>query len=749
MLIRWTLSIGRTFSNSSGMLAHTLAHRGSQSRRERSAAPRTEGARRVGLFAREKLATSACWLAWLASLPFMSGCSGIPRPAPAAASPASAAGANGTTIVAIAPPKSPPPTIWQFLGVDKALHFGLYSVDQVRNRLGRRFPGLEHKPAVLALSDPANLESSNPAVKGAASAKAEEDAAPQKMKALSYLATLGCGCYPGTKDSLLAGLDDCTEKVRFAAVSALRDAAGSSCSVCQSSSCCDEEVVERLDKVAYERTETGCFKEPSARVRRVARQALRVCACRPVAGEAVERPLEGGVPSAPGELPPPKPEAKKPAASTAQALDASKLAMAAQASNDQETPYGDQEARTETPEVTQPVANRPTATRPEATVASQAPAASAEPDRSPTDEKVVQASAESTARGAVRIPTQVADDPPSAVRVVVNGEAITKSELRQACGERLASWGGVRFTVMSDPSSALADRAGGTQGADGADSASPAEARELERLIDRKLVMLDAKRRLPVLEFAQRQTELRGEFDRMVEQMMREQGIASREQLSRMLASDETSWTGERDAFVEEMLATEWLAHNCDVAQQVSHEDQLAWYRSHRQDFTTSDAVRWEVLKVESRPDRSPRECRQLLAELGNQVAAQGSMQQVLRSHERGSEASWTTMNWSLRSEVPDGLRQALFELPRGALSPILETDVGPCIVRVLGRRRAQVRPFEEVQPRVAELVARERRLRNQQGYLSRLRREARVEPGPKSGSSSREADTRAGTPAG
>ena len=52
-------------------------------------------------------------------------------------------------------------------------------------------------------------EDASPAVKAAAEAKAEEDQAPQKAKAIRYLASLGCGkCYPDTEEALLADSTD-------------------------------------------------------------------------------------------------------------------------------------------------------------------------------------------------------------------------------------------------------------------------------------------------------------------------------------------------------------------------------------------------------------------------------------------------------------------------------------------------------------------------------------------------------------
>ncbi|HWC88414.1 MAG TPA: HEAT repeat domain-containing protein, partial [Pirellulales bacterium] len=200
--------------------------------------------------------------------------------APAAAAPTSAT-AGATTIVAVQPaaaPASPPCTIWQFLGVPGIAKGACGIISCVQNRLGTLFPGLEAKPPLLAITDPANAQSSNPAVSAAAGAKADEDAAPQKVKAINYLGTIGCGgCYPEVQDALLAALDDCTEAVRFAAVNALRGTACGQCKVCRKKSCCSPKVMEKLYKVANDVDDTGCYKEPSPRVRRMARLAMAAC----------------------------------------------------------------------------------------------------------------------------------------------------------------------------------------------------------------------------------------------------------------------------------------------------------------------------------------------------------------------------------------------------------------------------------------------------------------------------------------
>ncbi len=211
-----------------------------------------------------------------------------PKPTP----PTSAAVGNNTTIVAIAPAASASNcSLPEFLGLP-SLAKGTGGILQ---RLGSRllsgldltgrFPGLQPQPPVLPITDPANMEEgAPPAVQAAAEIKQEEDAAPQKIMAIRYLATLGCGgCYEKVEDALLEGMSDCTEEVRFEAVKAIQCKPECGCKFCSSPSCCSAKVRKRLLEL------TTCEKEPSARIRRVARMALACCNSKPLEEDDIPR----------------------------------------------------------------------------------------------------------------------------------------------------------------------------------------------------------------------------------------------------------------------------------------------------------------------------------------------------------------------------------------------------------------------------------------------------------------------------
>jgi hypothetical protein len=187
---------------------------------------------------------------------------------------------GGTTLAQAAGPAPAPAapsvsgnTLWHWLGIPQ----GYNKVRDARvNRSGDN-PGRERLPPLKRIADPENIYSQNPAIQTAAKIKAEEDLAPQKIKAIKYLGTVGCSCYPGVREALLAALEDCTEAVRYEAAIALCQVAGNPCKHCDKSGCCNAEVMNKLNDMAYGQDAKGCCKEPSERVRQAAANALNAC----------------------------------------------------------------------------------------------------------------------------------------------------------------------------------------------------------------------------------------------------------------------------------------------------------------------------------------------------------------------------------------------------------------------------------------------------------------------------------------
>lgn len=213
---------------------------------------------------------------------------------------------------AAAPPVPAPATLWSFLGIPQ----GVKKVQgALTNRRGNR-PGTEPRDALKALNDPANLESPDAAIKRAAEIKKAEDLKPQKIKAIKYLASIGCGCYDkdgSVTDALVAAAEDCTEDVRLATMQQIHSAAtGKCCSNCGQVCCCNDKMLKKLAQVAYERDEFGCYAEPSKRVRCAAASALAACCPGSVPLEVLQEEPKEPEETAPEKTPQPVPEREKP-----------------------------------------------------------------------------------------------------------------------------------------------------------------------------------------------------------------------------------------------------------------------------------------------------------------------------------------------------------------------------------------------------------------------------------------------------
>ncbi len=183
---------------------------------------------------------------------------------------------------AVAPPV---PTIWQKLGITQ----GLTNLRNATINPNGNHPDWEKTPPLKSLADPANLDPKQPpAIQAAAKIKQQEDLAPQKIKAIKYLATVGCGCYQKTVDvrgALLDSLDDCSEDVRYEAAKALAQVAGCYCARC-GGTCCNAQVMNKLQEHVSGKDAKGCPLESSDRVRNAAQSALNACQQKLVPGPA-------------------------------------------------------------------------------------------------------------------------------------------------------------------------------------------------------------------------------------------------------------------------------------------------------------------------------------------------------------------------------------------------------------------------------------------------------------------------------
>lgn len=249
----------------------------------------------------------------------------------------------------------------------------------------------------------------------------------------------------------------------------------------------------------------------------------------------------------------------------------------------------------------------------------------------------------------------------------------------------------------------------------------------LPQQIDLKLVYVDAKRSLPP-EVIDRISEQVGKgFEEVeVSNRLKKLKLNSRRELEEKLAEWGTSLELEKRAFIEQTIARQWMGQKLSKAEEATHEELLDYYHAHATEYDHPTRVRWEHLEVTFSKHPNKREAWQLIATMGNAVQQGRPFSEVATEHSEGLMASkggqrdWLTEG-SLKSEVLD---RALFSLPAGSMSPILEDETGFHIVRVVEREDAYRTPFEEVQGEIRKQIQKDSEQSQLQEYVLGLRDE-------------------------
>lgn len=243
--------------------------------------------------------------------------------------------------------------------------------------------------------------------------------------------------------------------------------------------------------------------------------------------------------------------------------------------------------------------------------------------------------------------------------------------------------------------------------------------------IETLLVYVDACREIP----ADKLPEIRANVDKAFDEqqlprMMKEDGVANSLEYEQRLRSQGMSLDRMRKMFFERGLAQEWLRKNVGEVEEIPHADLIAWYQNHLADYEFPAKARFEALSVKMGLKRSRSQAWDLLAAMGNEVLGGRPFEEVAKGRSEGPTAyqggsfDWTGQG-SLASKTLD---EAIFSLPVGELSAIIEDGEMLHIVRVVERTPAGRTPFLDAQVGIRETLLEERRRAATDEYLAKLK---------------------------
>jgi len=243
--------------------------------------------------------------------------------------------------------------------------------------------------------------------------------------------------------------------------------------------------------------------------------------------------------------------------------------------------------------------------------------------------------------------------------------------------------------------------------------------------IETLLVYVDACREIP----ADKLPEIRKNVDRAFDEhqlpkMMEEEGVTNTLEFEQRLRSRGMSLDRMRKMFFERGLAQEWMRKNVSSDEEVAHADLIAWYQNHLEKYDYAARARFEVLTVKTGLKRSRTDAWEILAGMGNEVLAGRPFAEVARSRSEGpTAAAGGSFDWTGKGSLASKrIDEAIFSLPVGELSAIIEDGETLHIVRVVERQEAGRTPFLEAQVEIRRTIVEERRRAALEDYVGKLR---------------------------
>jgi hypothetical protein len=250
--------------------------------------------------------------------------------------------------------------------------------------------------------------------------------------------------------------------------------------------------------------------------------------------------------------------------------------------------------------------------------------------------------------------------------------------------------------------------------------------RSLDEIVKVKLLVTELKQKIPAENLGKFETNVRGHFNSQeIKRLMDEHQATSIPDLENKLRALGTSLEAQRTVFVDRNLAGSWLSeHTKDDPAPPTHEQLLAYYKDHATEWDTPARVRWEQLTAKFDNFNSKPEAYKAIAQWGSDIWRGAPFAAVAKARsqdfaaEEGGVHDWASRG-SLKSTVLD---DALFTMPVGKLSVIIEDEDGFHIVRVLEREEPKHAAFTEVQLDIKSALKSTSKEKRQAEFIAKLR---------------------------
>jgi parvulin-like peptidyl-prolyl isomerase len=253
--------------------------------------------------------------------------------------------------------------------------------------------------------------------------------------------------------------------------------------------------------------------------------------------------------------------------------------------------------------------------------------------------------------------------------------------------------------------------------------------RDLRGHIERRLLAERMKSKLKPDQIKSLETHVDRLFDADIEKLKRDLKVSTRTELELELNKRGTTIAAVRDNFATQRLAVEYLGSSIEKPPLPSRQEMVDYYHEHLDEYALPGQVRWEQIQVTWEPPLTKSDAHEKLEQALEQLKTGRAWKDVASEFSDGPTASkggqW---DWMEAGSLADTkLEKELFRMPIGQLNPF-EGERAYHLVRVLERRAAGHKSFQDVQLEIQEAIMNQRQGDLPKQFVENLVREAIIE---------------------
>jgi peptidyl-prolyl cis-trans isomerase SurA len=245
----------------------------------------------------------------------------------------------------------------------------------------------------------------------------------------------------------------------------------------------------------------------------------------------------------------------------------------------------------------------------------------------------------------------------------------------------------------------------------------------LQGLIDRKLLIHRAER----LYDMDKMKEV------LLDNFMAQQGITDQEELARLLAQDGTTVEDLTRRLLEMTAPMEVIRFEVDGRLAVGDVEVAAYYESHSEEFLVEGEVTFREIVLAAQGDQQAARRAEVEAIRNRLLGEDVDFAEIAtEASEAGSAATGGLIGPFTKGDLVDAVEAAVFTLPIGVISPIIETENGLHIIKVESRTEDGMLELEEINDKLRLKIEDDKYSKALEEFLKKARGESKIWVNPK-----------------